>query len=153
MKPTISPKPLYYDSLTGGVSSKKQSERDIYFASGLEFEVWRSLVREFGRERVTSQVPLLVKPATDTYPDLFWRCDFRVYGLPGTGHNNYANVEAKGFKTEEFRIKLQLLELTSPGEFKRLIIIGGEKELKIDRVFSTVTIQAGIKHIRALIGK
>lgn len=153
MKPAISPKPCYYDPLTGGFSSKRKTTRDIYFASTLELDLFLVLSREFSRDRIVLQVELMVKPETILYPALFWRCDFRVYGAPRSGVRNYVNVEAKGFKTEEFRLKLQFLELYNPTEYERLVLIGGQKPLKIDSQQQTVDITTGIKRIKQMLGE
>ncbi|MBD1921752.1 hypothetical protein H6F77_11680 [Microcoleus sp. FACHB-831] len=121
----------------------------MFFPSKLEFFIWRDLVREFKLANVKRQVEILVKPATNRYSALTWRCDFRIYPRSYAEPYFYFNLEAKGFLTEEFRLKLQFLEFHNPNDYGRLIIVGGDRPLKIDNQFTTVTITDAIKYINS----
>lgn len=83
------------------------------FPSQLEAKVYIELCRLFGAKNVQCQ--FLFKLTAS----IGWRIDFKVTGEPYD-----FLVEAKGFPTETFGLKLNLLKDLHPAYASRLVIIG-----------------------------
>lgn len=141
MKPTkYRSCPCYFSPSLNRLSYQKEAKDSISFDSKLEAEIYRLLCCLIGRKNVQTQVPLPIKPPSKRYPKIDWRCDFRVLH-PSNG--NYLNVEAKGFLTCEFKRNVQYLELFSPQEYNRLLVIGGNTSFRrIDKNLSIWTIDS-----------
>lgn len=121
----------------------------IYFDSTFECEVYRKLICLVGCENVKVQIPLQIKPPTSNYPAIHWRCDFRI--LKPSHPREYINVEAKGIPTREFKRNLQYLELFSPDEFSRLMIIQCGKNIQsIDTCIKSWPLASAIKHLACI---
>jgi hypothetical protein len=104
---------------TGGECDRSDPDA-IYFASLLERKVYSVLIKR--NLQVVRQRKFIVKPATDTFPPIYYVCDFRIWSreTPSLGH---LNVEAKGLYLDSFNIKVQLLERENPEAFYRFLIV------------------------------
>lgn len=133
--------PVFYNPKNKQFYSRKDAKNCLCFGSQLEFTIYRFLEQLVGYENVQLQVPLKIKEKTSIYPELKWRCDFRIYKpyMP----REYLNIEAKGIITREFKRNLQYLEYTCPDEFKRLIIVGSNTE---DEFIDKKTMMWSINH-------
>lgn len=128
-------KALFYSPSTNKTYAKKKTKDCIYFASTLEYLIYRELVKMAGIQRVKTQVPLLIKNATERYPVKTWRCDLRIYNPYG----DYVNIECKGELTAEFKLMLQFLEKESPNQYDLLVVVANRKPCRIDKNLSTCT--------------
>jgi hypothetical protein len=128
---------FYYDPIKQVITAERVNERDIFFASKLEFRVWMKLCSLLDLRQISRQSPLRIKHQTGIYPAMFWRCDFRVWEL----HNpaNFLNIEAKGLALPEFKNTLQHLECVSPSDWRNLVVVS-DRETKIDSCVTTVLI-------------
>ena len=112
-----------------GIKPIPTTVNNIQFDSRYEAGVYLQLVRRYGSQSITTQHPLLLKPETGLFKKLEWKVDFKVHFK---GEDYY--YEAKGFMTEEFRLKMQLLEWRNPYAYSRLIIVCHKsKRLTISR--------------------
>ena len=138
-------KPVIWDSATKKLVSGS-NQNTIHFASTFEFEVYRELVRLVGVRNLKLQVPLRIKEATGIYPELWWRCDFRIYR--SNNLSDYLNIEAKGLPTREFKRNMQYLEAYSPIEFDRLLVIASDaKDCYIDKHVQAWSLPEAIKYL------
>lgn len=128
-------KALFYSPSQNDTYTSKKTKDCIYFASTLEYLVYKELVKLAGVERVKTQVPLLIKKPTERYPAKFWRCDLRVFNANG----DHLNIECKGEITREFKILLPFLEAESPKEYDKLIVVANHKPWRINNLLSTCT--------------
>lgn len=138
-------KPVIWDVAQNKIV-KSISKDTIRFDSTFEFTVYQKLTTLVGIRNIEMQVPLLIKPGSGAYPELAWKCDFRIYR-----QNNlcdWLNVEAKGLPTREFKRNLQYLELFSPHDYKRLMVIGTSNESSyIDCNVDMWTLDGAIRHL------
>lgn len=107
-----------------------------YFSSIFELDIYRRL-REFSSIVVFRQYRLTVKDATEQYPRIDWRCDFRVEHK--TNHEKFLNIEVKGYFQPEFKNTLKYLEFFSPYEYSHLVLVAKDHQ-KVDNYFRTWTV-------------
>lgn len=127
--------PSYYSPQAKIITSRPTSSHDLRFDSKFECQVYASLAHLTSQSNLHRQVPLLIKPKTRFYRALFWKCDFRIYHP--TNKALYWNIEAKGLSTREFLRNLQYLEIYSPEDWERLIIVSNEPIKKIDALHTS----------------
>lgn len=142
-------KPLYWQPGTWDTYAHKVLPNCIYFGSTFEFNVFKELVFwGIPTEYFRHQVEFSIKPATQRYEELFWRCDL-VLEPPRDSALPYLLIETKGEVTTDFRLKLQFLELNNPEAYNRLVVVTSDKPKTIDRTLKSVTIPM----LKALIKK
>ena len=144
-------KALFYNPRTGTTSAFKDTPECLFFASTWEFRVYRELCHLVPQECIKLQYPLVVKPATEKYPKLEWRCDFALAPTEKFQNQFFLLVEAKGLSTGEFRRNLQYLEFFRPDEYKNLVIVRDERlPRKVDKNLSTIDLEGLRRVIRWL---
>ena len=112
-----------------GIKPIPTTVNNIQFDSRYEAEVYLQLVRRYGSQAIATHFKIPLKPKTEVFKELSWAVDFFV-DYKGEG----LLYEAKGFMTEEFRVKMQLLEWRNPYAYSRLIIVCHKsKRLTISR--------------------
>jgi len=137
-----------------GIKAKKTKFNGITFDSEYESKVYIELMKRYGSDKITPHFPLSIKPATEVFKELNWAVDFKIEHVQEVFY-----YEAKGLLTEEFRLKIQLLEWRQPEAYKRLFIvcpnnlrlrISRKLKLPIDRV---MTKQEIYFHAPTVLGK
>lgn len=138
-------KPVIWDTASKQIVNGS-NRNTIYFDSTFEFEVYRELLALVGVRNLKLQVPIKIKDATAVYPEIYWRCDFRI--CKGNNLSNYLNIEAKGLPTREFKRNMQYLEAYSPSEFERLLVIAQTpKHCYIDKQIQAWSLRQAIKYL------
>ena len=112
-------KPFYLNPTTQLQSLKKSSPDDIFFASQWEFKVYKKLLEWFDAELIKPQYKVEIKPKTYVYPAMYWKADFAIIG---NSKQPRLLVEAKGFVTNDFKLRLKLLQYTHP-ELWRIVAV------------------------------
>jgi len=107
----------------------KVFEDSVYFSSIFELDVYRHLI-EFPSVFVYRQHRLKIKDATENYPGIYWRCDFRVESRDDS--SRFLNIEVKGLVLPGFKNTIKYLEYFSPAEYSRLVLITKRRQ-KVDR--------------------
>lgn len=141
-KPTkTGAKPFWYNPVTGQQSLTRQTQRDEYFHSVLEFKLYNQFLAILSPTQIFRQQKILYKPATQEYDELYWTVDF-VLKLSG-GRRLY--VEAKGgwinadsSALSEFQHKLQFLEYVNSAVWRNLYLVSDTK-LTIDKKLPMLT--------------
>ncbi|HEY9663807.1 MAG TPA: hypothetical protein V6C65_35615 [Allocoleopsis sp.] len=143
-------KPFWYNPVTGQQHQTKQSDKDEYFHSILEFKLYNQFLGVLSPYQIYRQQPILYKPATQEYGELHWTIDF-VLKL-ATGKRLY--VEAKGgwinhdpIALAEFRHKIQFLEYTNRAVWQNLYLIHDSK-ISIDKKITTHSPNEFLSHLR-----
>lgn len=140
--------PCYYEIGTGKKHVHRPPEYTrksyIFFPSELECDVYRELRKYFPDRCISRQIKLLIKPATNDYPALHWKCDFKVV-KPDNG--DYMLIEAKGMITREFIRNVQYLNLFMPMDYERLLFVS-RKPMDIDQNHVSVSISDMIKVLK-----
>jgi hypothetical protein len=130
-------KPFYLGRETGKRTVSKQQPTDDFFASEFEYEVYQELLRWVPKELIERQYKVMIKPKTFRYPAMYWTADFAILdlrtNLDSTFKKPFALIEAKGFVTNDFKIRIKLLEYIQPLLYSRLVIIKpGDANQSID---------------------
>lgn len=139
-------KRVYYHPQTGQVLPSPHSQDAIPFDSILECSTYLALVNLVGAGNIIRQCSLLIKPPTDRYTAIFWKCDFRVY----KGNDNpfdYINLESKGFVTREFIRNLRYLEYFSPVDYDRLMLVANQPIELLDNNVDVWMLPQAIKYL------
>lgn len=122
----------YADSDGNLLSSLADRDKDDVqrFDSLFEYKIWQILRRYFEPEQICRQVPYCIKPKTDKFPPVVWKPDFTI---ESPTYDRILIVEAKGFSTSEYILKLKLFELNYPWLYDKLEIVhSGVNRRKID---------------------
>lgn len=114
----------YANTKKSGIRRIKTEYNGIMFDSIFERETYKQLVYRYGEESVEVHVKVSIKPKTEVFKELFWSCDFKVKTRWGTFY-----VEAKGVPTEDFRLKVQYLELFQPDIYDRLVMVCSKAQI------------------------
>ena len=122
-------------------------QNDIYWASLWEYKVFSELKSNFPDMEINRQVKVLLKPKTDRFPPIFWKCDFHT-----SCKNGYPNlfIEAKGVRTKEFIRDMKYLDFMAPMTFSTVRIVGDHKPERVSGSLTTVTMAELIKEIKLL---
>lgn len=140
-------KPIFYSPVTDKTYPKNpRIDGTLFFASTFEFLVYRELKYLVGANNVQCQVPIKIKERTRNYPQLNWRCDFRVWHPRQP--TEYFNIEAKGIPTDEFKRVVQYLDLFSYQDYERLIVITNYSSTWINKEIRTWTLEDAIARLR-----
>lgn len=122
----------------------------LFFGSTLEFETYRRLALSgIPFEYLKTQVNFEIKPKTDRYPVLNWRCDL-VLDPPKHSALPYLLIESKGEVTPEFKIKLQFLQYFQPEKYERLVVVTDKKPKRIDAKINSINHDTLLKLIEAM---
>jgi hypothetical protein len=97
---------------------KKNQGRYHYFHSNLEYEVFLMLQSIYPLKQINLQTQISLKPETDIFPAITWTIDFTV--SEGT---ELIYIEAKGYGTREFKLKLAMLEYFHPHIYKSFLLV------------------------------
>jgi hypothetical protein len=116
-----------------GTPCDRDDSHAIFFASILESNVYRILLAR--NLQIIRQRKIEIKPKTAMFPAMGWACDFRIWNKENI-ENGHLNIEAKGISFESFVIKLQMLELHAPEEFKKTILVIQDSSTHIPRILS-----------------
>jgi hypothetical protein len=109
----------YSDGSTERIQPKRVHHHDgQVFDSTFEYKVYQELCLKFGADNVKRQYKILIKPATELFPALFWKADFFC-----TKGVTEMIVEAKGHWDTEFTRTIKYLEYFDPLSFDKLIVI------------------------------
>jgi len=130
-------KPFFLGKETGNRTVTRQDSTDEFFASEYEYEVYQELLRWIPQEMIERQHKIMIKPKTFRYPAMYWTADFAILdpriNSDGTARKPLAVIEAKGFVTNDFKVRIKLLEYVQPILYSRLIIVKpGESNQGID---------------------
>lgn len=94
------------------------------FDSTHEFLVYQELIRIYGKQRITRQVPLEIVRPSHCYPKgKVWKVDFAISELVFGSKPVRSYIEAKGAFLPEFAYVLSALEELRPTDFLKLKII------------------------------
>lgn len=134
---------IWIDQFTGKPCDRNDSHA-IFFASVLESRVYSMMLSE--NYQIVRQRKIEIKPKTVTFPAMTWACDFRIWNKNDIelGH---LNIEAKGLSFDSFVIKLQMLELHAPDEFKRTILVVQDTSTPVPRALNSMKILGQIATI------
>lgn len=133
-------KALYWLPGTWETYSYKALPSCIFFGSTFEFNVFKELVFwGIPPQYFKHQVEFLIKPKTDRYDELYWRCDL-VLNPPPESPYPYLLIEAKGEVTPVFQHNMQFLELHNPEAYDRLVVVTDREPKRIDKRTKSITI-------------
>ena len=128
--------PVTYESADGTI---------IKFASKFELETWLTICRamktipkpEKERFKLIRQKEVVIQPATLNFPKLIWRIDFCItMGLVPISY-----IEAKGYPTPEFLLKLKVADFNQPDVIRNLIIVN-ESKVKFGKYIPTLNLHS-----------
>lgn len=127
---------FWYDPITQNTAntrdifSKSVQDRLVFFASAFEFQIWKILARYVPLETITMQHEVLIHPASNEFPKLTWRVDFKIESTPLYPYQPYMLIEAKGgwlkknqAHASAFSKLLRLLYLNNRSDFNSLTIV------------------------------
>ena len=105
----------------------KTPDSVLRFASLFEWQVWRVLCSTFSQKNIARELPYVIKPKTKEFNEIVWKPDFTLHK-----HflEPFAIVEAKGFATTEFVLKLKLFQYAHPRLYSKLIVVTPSGKLR-----------------------
>lgn len=133
--------PTWYREADGQLYDTQPLSESKRFDSKIEAKVYQALRREFRREHVVAQYPLMIKPATKLYKQLDWLVDFRVHS-----DQVLLNIEVKGLALPEFKRSVQFLQACNHNEWARLIIISEEAK-PIDKHLNAISLNHFLRNL------
>ena len=112
--------PFYLNPYTKGRTTTRQSAGDIFFAYQWEYRVYLELLKIVDAESIKPQYKVEIKPKTRVYPAICWRADFAI-----VARREYPRllVEAKGFVTDDFKIRMKFLEYSHPDLWRIVAVV------------------------------
>lgn len=117
---------IWYDLVNNKVTTKRVNDNQIKFDSKWEFSTYKALRMRYGHKRIVLQLPIIIKPKTKVYSAISYVADFAVLKQGETeikDENVLMLVEAKGFETDVWKLKLKLLEYHCPELWRRLVVV------------------------------
>jgi hypothetical protein len=134
-------KPFYFDAVTHQTYPKKVNENCVYFDSQLEFKIYQNILALVDSRWVKRQHKLLIKPQTETYPEIAWKVDFRIE-VP---YRLLLNIEVKGQWIKhstgdfrEFKRMLQVFEYFNKTEYEQTVVVS-DSCFDIDHRIKTIS--------------
>ena len=117
---------IWYDPINNAVTRNRVTTNQIKFDSRWEFSTYKALRLRYGHKRIILQLPIVIKPKTRNYSAIRYVADFAVLKHGETeikNENILMLVEAKGFETDVWKLKLKLLEYHCPELWRRLVVV------------------------------
>lgn len=136
-------KQLWYSPRTGQTYNHKAYPDLLYFSSQFEFSIYLKLKKEIKDYNLPFEVihqhPVMVKPISDTFPELRYKLDFCIRDMYSEEEMMY--IEAKGgwilghnLYANEFLLKVQMLEMNNKDVFDKFAVVC-DNDLYHDRRF------------------
>lgn len=124
---------------------EKDSKQFVYFGSKLEYQTYLRLLRVFKKDAIEIHplVSLIDRPTEVFSRGLHWKPDFVIRD----GNKNICwIVEAKGYVTEEFNLKLALLEVHQPILFQKTVLVF--KEIRAGMFYEKAPDKVALNYLR-----
>lgn len=117
----------------------------LRFDSQFEAETYIALKKAFPLSKIETQYPIKILPPAfnGKHEDaLYWKCDFALFFHKAEppvlieAKGNWIQSNAMGM--QDFKKTLRLLDWFGQGQFHSLIIVSPKKQIKFDKIYTSI---------------